>query len=253
MLDDIVVVGLMGEACTGKTVTAQTLAPIARLGMGDPKEPVWFQHIFFARPLYEIMNVKKKIEGPGALDRQSYEIHRILTEMWPSPIYGAPPYKDLVEIVRQVVAYRLPEDEKPRDFMQWLGTEVCREIDPDCFINLTRRRMTEEYHHWRKEGNPKQLFAVVISDVRFLNEVEFIKSNPRSLVVKLECEESVRQDRSLDRDGVLITPEQNQHRSECGADYIHPDLIDLTIDTTEYSIADVAASIRYEVVGSYFG
>jgi len=54
----------------------------------------------------------------------------------------------------------------PREFMQRLGTEVCRELDTDIWVKLLQRRL--------ERMNP-QPELVVIPDVRFPNEAEWIR------------------------------------------------------------------------------
>lgn len=73
-------------------------------------------------------------------------------------------YRDLHDRVGYVEAKKHPE---VRRLLQILGTEVGREmIDPDVWVNIAVRRITE----LRQAGVP-----VVITAVRFPNEVEMIR------------------------------------------------------------------------------
>lgn len=90
----------------------------------------------------------------------------------------------------------------PRQILQWLGTDVLREhIDQDFFIKCVKQKI---------ENSDKNF--IVVTDVRFPNEAEFIKSIGGK-VVKI-----VRPD--------AITTEHNGHITEQG---IPESLVDNTI------------------------
>lgn len=55
------------------------------------------------------------------------------------------------------------EEPKPRSLLQWWGTEYRRAKDPDYWVKRLRKTLTEH--------NPD---VALITDVRFLNEVDFI-------------------------------------------------------------------------------
>lgn len=61
-----------------------------------------------------------------------------------------------------------------RQLLQWYGTDFRRAQAPDYWVS--------QFAIWAQLHRPKVL---VIDDVRFLNEVEWIKSQPNHLLVKL--------------------------------------------------------------------
>lgn len=63
----------------------------------------------------------------------------------------------------------------PRQIMQKIGTEMGRGIHPDTWIRLLRKRI-DDFLSWIKinPGDPPIIF--VVSDVRFPNEAEAIRS-----------------------------------------------------------------------------
>ncbi|MFA5307141.1 MAG: hypothetical protein WC365_06870 [Candidatus Babeliales bacterium] len=57
---------------------------------------------------------------------------------------------------------------KDREFLQHLGTDLARAYDPDVWVKHFRIA----YHKWLKYGRKD----FVVDDARFLNEIEFLKS-----------------------------------------------------------------------------
>src|SRR3990167_6907468 len=91
-----IVLGVSGKACTGKTSVGNVLAPTTRILGGIPDkpdlnllEPLWWDHLFYAMPIYAMASARRGIEGVDAYSRQCYDIHNILLEIWPNPIWGA--------------------------------------------------------------------------------------------------------------------------------------------------------------------
>jgi len=67
-----------------------------------------------------------------------------------------------------------------RTLLQILGTEVCRAIDPDCWIKFADKKVQELQSFNAAFGLPEPKFA--FTDVRFHNEVDYIKRNNGLLV-----------------------------------------------------------------------
>lgn len=275
-----VVLGLTGEALTGKTITAKTIAPAARTVTDD--ERVWWTRLYFAMPLYEMATIKTMVEGDDSLDRVMYGIHAVLQDVWPSPLYGGPPYDELVEMVYDIASYPMPSsDMKPRRFLQWLGTDLCRTHDPDCWVNWMKRSIQKEYSLWRTEhantlpisyslddvdngdeGSDRidkwqqeleeRVFGVVIDDLRFPNEAEMIKGLPNGLLVKFTGSREVRARRALERDGRTMTEAEMSHASEASVNQIPEELFDVIIDTSNLTIEEQVSS-TLAVVNKYIG
>lgn len=70
------------------------------------------------------------------------------------------------------------KDEKGRRLLQLLGTEVAREcISENYWVDLWNDRVQEEYLNWH---GPRLI--IIVDDVRFKNEYEFIKSNGGKII-----------------------------------------------------------------------
>lgn len=238
--------GLAGEALTGKTVTADALSPQVRFNA--PSDGIWWEHLFFAMPLYEMAAIRQKTAGQDYFDRCLYGIHSVLTDVWESPLYGGPPYDELVEMVYDIASYSVPPDgEKPRSFLQWVGTDVCRAHDPDCWIKWMKKKIAKEYSIWlqgQPEDNDERHFGVVISDVRFPNEAEMIKSHPRGILIRLTADPEARAVRMKKRDGKEMSAEQQSHQSEAAVNSIPTELFDAIIDTSDIDVATQVSLVR---------
>jgi hypothetical protein len=109
----------------------------------------------------------------------------------------AEPLKDVCKLLFHFTEEQVNGDQKeqmdpywkvvPRKTMQWLGTDIFRkqihsmipEVDDRFWIKLMEKRIQDIWKH-----NTDQ--KIVISDVRFQNEVEFIKSlSHDSLIIKV--------------------------------------------------------------------
>lgn len=249
-----IILGLAGKAATGKTSVAEAIVPKARITDSDSN--IEWDHIFFALPLYEMATVKRTILGLRQRDRQLYSLHSIVYELFGgSPIGGVPDYEILINLVRDIYTLQIePEDRKPRSFLQKAG-DLCREVDPDCFAkwainkskSLYRKHDTTSYD----VGEETSPFCVVISDVRFVNEAEHILAQPNGVLVCYEASDDVRDNRILKRDGIHMTDEQKNHKSEQQIDLIK-EMASLVINTDDMSIQD-QTYVTIDVVNSLVG
>lgn len=253
-----VVLGLAGNAASGKTVTAVHLAPIASMvdESDDALEaPIQWNRLFFAMPIYQMVRARRDIEGAMAKDRMKYDIHDTLLEVFGnSPLYGAPPYARLVEMVHEIVATPITEDGKPRSFMQAVGTDICRAYDPECWVGWMSRKVEQLFREFRSElpEDSETRYAVVIDDVRFPNEAKFVAEQANGILLKLVVDPEVQAQRLFNRDGVVMSPEQLAHASEQSVNEIPDEWFTEIIDTTEMDVKDQVTYIR-KVVMSRFG
>lgn len=233
-----IILGLYGLACSGKTSVASTLVPDAIVT--ENRGPIRWDTLNFAAPLYEMVSVRHQIEGDYRKDRTLYAIHEILVDLYSgSPLYGAPRYDDLVQLVHEVYTTPLSESgTKPRDFMQTIGMR-CREFDPDCFVKRLKRKVMAGASLVEDD----QIYAMVVDDVRLPNEAEMIANFPNGVVIELTASPEVRRERALARDGFAMTPEQANHVSETST--IHSDLIAGTIDTNNLTIDEVTGHATF--------
>lgn len=244
-----IVLGLCGLAGTGKTSTARAIVPadIIREVKNSNDEILYvLDHLVLATPLYEMATVRLKTEGELRKDRILFGIHEVLLDLFSrSPLYGAPPYDELVAVVHAIANLPIEMDTKPRTFMQDVGS-MCRGYDPDCFVKWIKRRINSSaVHHVSQDIQP----IYVVSDVRFENEARMIKSFSNGLLICFDADEETRQARIELRDGIRMTDEQMSHESERLE--IDPSLIDLTIDTSEMTMAAQAEATQSALIKTF--
>lgn len=255
MSDQHLVVGLIGKAGTGKTTVANAIVPQSSMGRvgddldADNRSPAEYNHLFFSLPLYEMASIRTGTEGMMASDRMKYAIHDVLLRLFGgSPIFGAPSYDRLVEMVEEIVGISVPLDgSKPREFLQKVGTDICRAWDPDVWVKWMRRKIASDYFQAMQEHADRPYapdFITVVSDVRFMNEVELIREYPHYLLVKLICDEDVRQERIASRDE--FEQVHDDHISEEELEHFVADDV-VTINTTDME-AHVVAQAVYTLI-----
>lgn len=251
-----IIVGFAGKALTGKTVTAERIAPKAKVLQDN--DLIIYDHIYFALPLYELAAIRKMILGSRQRTRQLYAIHDTLYNLFGgSPIGNMPDYDTMVQLVNEIYELPIePEHMKPRSFLQKAG-DLCRAIDKDCFSRwaVTKSKsLHQQYLRGLNEDATAKPMAVIISDVRFINEANAIKSTPNGIVVCFTAADSVREERMMKRDGRLMTDEQKRHQSELEVDEImlhHADYILATDNLTEEEQESQTVNIILNLVGAH--
>lgn len=226
-----VVIGLCGKAGTGKTVTAETLVPGATARIEDE---YWWDHKFFAIPLYEMAAVRRDIDDS---DRRKHLLHGILSNMF-SGCDKPTPYKTLVRLVNAIDKEPIDLHQKPRSFLQNVGT-MCRKVNKDCYTSYIYRAIIKDTA-WAAD-NDRQ-YVCVVSDVRMTNEAKLIDSFSNGVVVELLASDEVRQDRLVDRDGYIMSTEQSEHASE-RTDLIKRKYITASLDTDNLGIDEQATEV----------
>lgn len=233
-----IIIGLSGEAGTGKTVTATTVVPTGTVNETDLY--LW-DHKFLAQPLYEIANIRRTIEGEKAEERIKYETHNVLYNLFGrSPLYGLPDYDILYEVVYDILNTPIEPDreKKPRSFLQNVGS-LCREINKDVFSEWIIRSIKRD-GAWA-DDNDKQ-YVCFVSDIRMPNEAKAISEEPNGLVIRLRASENVRRERLLDRDGFLMSKEQAEHESERVND-IPSEYFAVELDTDDLNVTEQANAV----------
>lgn len=254
-----IILGLTGSIASGKTVTAQALAPTARVLPPefdvDGFRTVHWDALSYALPLHEMATIRRNIEGDGARDRQLYEIHTTLLDVFgASPLYGAPPYDRLVEMVHQIADYPISQSGKPRKFLQYVGTEIIRAYNEDTWVTWMDRKIRTEFNLFlsTRHEDSEQPFGVIIDDVRMHNEAEYVKEAPNGLLVKLWARPDVIAERVYDRDGAWVTDDVTRHESEVQSASIPDEWCTAIVDTSDMSVEVQVATIR-EIVVSRLG
>lgn len=102
------------------------------------------------------------------------------------------------------------KDDRGRRLLQWLGTEVGRQYQDDIWIQNLCRHLDNRFNGIR-ERSSKTIYVVVIDDVRFDNEAQWILDNGGFVF-------------NIDR---ICNVQMAEHSSESG---ISPDLITETLD-----------------------
>ena len=235
-----VIVGLCGQACTGKTSVADRLAPPAMAIQGNDQGGFVWDHLFLAMPLYEMASILRKTQGQFRKDRVLFQLDSLLKDLLGrSPLYGLPPYDEFISIVKHVADTPINHDEsmKPRSFLQHTG-KYCRGIDPDCFIKSVTRKSSQNFSKWKNnEATEDMTYICIVSDVRMMNEAEWIANHPNGILIEYTATEDTRKERMLKRDGQIMTPEQLAHESE-KTELIGDELVDYTIPTDTLSIEE---------------
>lgn len=233
-----IVLGISGLAGTGKTSVAEAIVPKGYIV--EKSEFVW-DHIFFALPLYELASIKKNVRGLREKERQLYEIHDVLYNLYGgSPIGDVPDYDDLTKLVHDIYNLPIEYDIKPRSFLQKAG-DLCRELREDCFATWAIEKAKTLHRNYLKATPEEEVlpFIVIISDVRFVNEANAILGHDKGVLLNFSASDSVRFERLMGRDGYMMSEEQRQHRSENEMDEIQS-LAHAIIDSDELSVEQQA-------------
>lgn len=258
-----VVLGLAGGYATGKTVTADGIAPPARIG-GDAKQGphiIW-DHLYYALPLYEMASVRQTVEGQKTYDRMAYGILQILLDVFgTSPLYGAPDFDQLIQMVYEILETPCQREGKPRTFLQHVGTEIMRAYDEDVWTKWMDRKIKEEHRRFLQEHpDPadegledfRPYYGVVISDCRFPNEVELVRNHPNGIMLKLTASPDVVIARQEARDGYLMDNNQKTHRSETSLNLIPDEWYNQIIDTDHMTIPEQVEHVR-KIITTFTG
>lgn len=248
-----IIIGLSGKAGTGKTVSALSMVPEKKeipiidwdddddFGEESLEDLFHWDHKFLAMPLYDLANIRRDNSGLNAKERMKYEVHDVLFDLFGrNPRYGLPDYDVLVDLVYEIIEMPIEMDrqKKPRSFLQNVGT-LCREVDPDCFINWMIRSIKRDA---AVATENKLQYVCVVSDIRMPNEAEGIIRQNNGMVIKLTASEDVRLARLMNRDGRLMTKEQAEHVSE-QVDSIPNEHISCTLNTDGMTIREQAVSV----------
>lgn len=211
-----IIIGLAGKAGSGKTSVAEQIVP--KGSFAEKKFGTYWDHIFFALPLYELASIRRSIKGFNEDNRQLYAIHEVLFDIYGGSSLGIiPPYEEFIGKVNALHQLPIePEGIKPRSFLQKAG-DICRDGREDCFAMwgiMKASKLYRSYYKSLEEDSVEDPFAVIISDVRFANEAEAILKQPNGIVVCFDASKETLQDRIYKRDGRLMSDEQLSHKSE---------------------------------------
>lgn len=244
-----IILGLAGLAGVGKTSVAKSLAPMtqSRLIAADPDEvdptSIYWTKLALASPIYQMVTARQKIQGDGSFSRQSYQIHTILTELLGARIE----YEELVELVYEIMSLPCDLDGKPRSFMQSVGA-MLREIDSDVYVKRLRHSIEFEHRLYLSDLDDEEdlsvprNFGVVIDDVRYENEIQWIIDQANGFVVRLDASDGVRKDRLENRDGFVISSDQAGHESE-QVNTFNEELFYAIVDTDNKDIHQVTQEV----------
>jgi dephospho-CoA kinase len=211
-----IIIGFAGKAGSGKTSVAESIVP--KGSIETFKNGVKWDHIFYALPIYEMASIKKNIQGFNQKRRRMYAIHEVLYDLYGGSSLGdVPEYEDLVEMVNKIYSMPIdPEGIKPRDFLQKAG-DLCRSKHPDCFAKWAIIKSNKIYRSYTSsllEDDEELPVAILVSDVRYLNEAEHILKQPNGVVVCFDASTETLNERLIKRDGKLMDPEHSSHPSE---------------------------------------
>lgn len=186
-----VILGLAGQAATGKTVTAEGLAPIGRVidlltcSCGHEKsdhlalhgqDEIWdrlsicnrckggcpgfnlggqvlWNHLFFALPIYRVASARQKIKGDKAHERTLFEIHEALLDLFGrNPLFSVISYyDDFVDLVKHVAGMYCEPEGTKARSFMQNFGLLCREYDEDVFVKWVLRKVAEEHRTFQSE------------------------------------------------------------------------------------------------------
>lgn len=237
-----IIIGLAGKAGSGKTSVAEEIVP--KGGIEASKYGMYWDHIFFALPLYELASIRRNTKGFNEESRKLYSIHNVLFEIFGGSTLGnMPHYYELVSMVDKI--NRLPiesEGVKPRSFLQQAG-DICRDYNKDCFAQwgiIKSVSLYKKYVISREKEDQDSIInpmGIIISDVRFVNEAEAILRQPNGVLICYDASQETLNDRILKRDGKLMSDEQKSHKSEQEIEMIK-NMASFVINTDNMSVEE---------------
>lgn len=199
------VLAIKGRAGAGKTSLARWLREyIENVRNEGPR--IHVDHLAFALPLYELADIRL-IDGSNHRDRQLYLIHDVLKRLFNgSPLYGAPPYDELIELVYYIQSIGTYGD-KPRRFMLETA-KLLREYNDDIFIDDLFKTAQERYRLFMNDYDeeldvdPEQ-YLVVISDLREEAHAEFVRKFKNSRIIEIDTPFAVRKERAAEQGDMM--------------------------------------------------
>lgn len=232
---DPIYVGFVGPAGSGKTSTARDIVPPSTIASYDDPNMfprlIWDHH-WLSLPLYEIHNIRTQTTGIDKENRILHGIHDIVTSVFMNTI----PFNDMIELIYDLYSLPIdPSEDKPRSFLQQAG-DLFVNAKKDCFAQYTKRKIHSLWSNVSTEYDRHDVetpwYIAIVSDIRFPHEAEVFHSQPNHLLINLTCDLETRNQRLLERDGVLLTSSQSTHRTENSIDSIPKEWYDIEIDTT---------------------
>jgi len=111
-----------------------------------------------------------------------------------------------------------------RELYQYFGTELIRTLDIDFHIDELIYNIDFNKMIYDAYDENRDIYKFCIDDVRFQNEIDKLKEYDKCMVIKLVCDENIRRERLLARDGSIDEARFN-HSSETGVDTLTYDVI----------------------------
>lgn len=144
-------VGISGPISSGKSTLANGLAQLYALHKGNAAVESFAKGVKYLAGLYNDPQAKEK--AIVYFKRLGYQDYVCI--------------EAAVELMRAFLLYPVIEGIKPRELLQYIGTELGRDIiDPYIWILALKRQLQNDYM-----TKPDVVF---IDDVRFLNESHFV-------------------------------------------------------------------------------
>jgi len=167
-------------------------------------------------------------------------------------------YDDFIETVYDIASYPLKMKgdlgANDRDFMT-SAADMLHKLSYNCFAeSLARSIFMDASHidklhwdHWENsqdDSTPQEVTKVfVVSDLRYPDELKVLKKLSSNVhVIKFDVSPETQKSRLLDRDGFLLTEEQNAHPTQSSP--FDEDEFDLVINTDTLSPQDQAVMMK---------
>ena len=145
MSEPQMIIGVCGHIGTGKDATAEYLRDI-----------FLFRHMYFAEKLKTMCADLYDIEPRLLFGTQEDKSE-------PLPHLGV--VSEFFASQSELWQSRVGEPWCGRYVLQWMGTDACRSVYGPVWVNALKREIQADTHH-----------AIVVSDVRFQNEADMIRS-----------------------------------------------------------------------------
>lgn len=240
---DVTLVLLHGPSGSGKSETAKGIAaPEGIILTKEYKDTiVKFDTMALSSPLIEMHSIKRNTQGHNAQDRRLWLLSQIVGEVIP-PLNAS--FEDYIELIYDIESYNLNiktndgVEIRDRDFMTGIA-DMCHSMVKDPFCrHLTNRVRDERRRHLENHTEDKPFhYLVIVSDLRLRRELNYFQNQfQNTILIKLDVDENTQKQRLLNRDGFLLTQNQESHETQTSP--FNDEEFDLVVNSRNLSLED---------------
>lgn len=216
-----IVIGILGKKGSGKTTLADNLVAVAQ---ENPK--FYIGRYSFASTIKKLA-ILRQINSENAKHAFHYAVANIVPDTSYDVIYSA---------VKQSFEYPCEDVEKPREWLQYVGTEIFRnQVDDDFWIKAAISEIEEAYK--LDFAFPERTHNIFIfDDVRFPNELAWVTRQKNHLTMYLN---------RTDMDHT------DEHASENALTPADLEVMDFVSPVPANTPFDLVKSLRYGLSGKF--